>query len=323
MKAGNWLTHLEFDWKSPVWRHWLTGLGERHTVIRYDERGCGLSDRDPDEMSLDRWVSDLETVVEAAGVDRFALVGISAGAAIAIGYAVRHPERISRFILYGGYARGHRQRGEKERQRADALLSVIRSGWTDPDPAFRHLFTMRFLPEGSPEQMAWFDELQRVTISSDTAARLHTARSELDVTDLLPRVTTEALVMHGTGDRAVPFEEGRLIATLLPHAQLIPLDSINHILLADEPAWPEFLAQVHAFLGEPAAPPPSELPEFSNRELDVLQLVADGLDNEEIASRLYISVRTVERHLSNIYVKLGVSGKAARAAAAARYARYV
>jgi pimeloyl-ACP methyl ester carboxylesterase/DNA-binding CsgD family transcriptional regulator len=321
VRAGTWLTHAEFDWGSPVWRHWLEGLGERHTVIRYDERGCGLSDREIRQVTLDDSVADLEAVVGAAGLDRFVLLGISGGAPSSVAYAARHPERVERLVLYGGWARWSTRVDEQARQLVETLASVISTGWADPDPAFRRLFTMRFLPEGTPEQMAWFDELQRRSTSAETAAMLYRARSRLDVSELAPRVTAEALVLHAAGDRAVPFEEGRLLASLLPSARLVSLESINHILLPDEPAWVEFLAEVHAFLGAPEPSLSAELPDLSNRELDVLGLVAEGLDNDEIAARLFISGRTVERHLSNVYAKLGVSGKAARAAAAARFAR--
>jgi pimeloyl-ACP methyl ester carboxylesterase/DNA-binding CsgD family transcriptional regulator len=321
VKAGNWLTHVEFDWESPIWRHWLEGLGQGHTFVRYDERGCGLSDREPTELSLDRFVMDLETVIDAAGVDRFVLLGISQGAATAIAYTVRHPERVERLVLYGGYSRGRLHRDEGERQRHEALVTAIRTGWADPDPAFRHLFSMLFLPEGNPEQMAWYDELQRRTATPETAVRLYQARASVDVRELVPRVSARALVAHARDDRVVPFEEGRILASLLPRARMLPLESSNHILLPDEPAWRQFVAEFHSFLDEPVVPAAPEFPAFSNRELDVLEWVASGLNNEEIATRLYISVRTVERHLSNIYVKFGVSGKAARAAAAARYAR--
>jgi pimeloyl-ACP methyl ester carboxylesterase/DNA-binding CsgD family transcriptional regulator len=321
VRVGTWLTHLEFDWESPVWRHWLEGIGERHTFIRYDERGIGLSDREVRELTLEQSVGDLETVVDAAGLDSFVLFGLSGGAPVAVAYAERHPERVERLLLYGGWARWSTRADAEARRVSETLISVISTGWSQPDPAFRRLFTMRFLPEGTPEQMAWFDELQRRSASAETAAMLYRVRRELDVSDLAPRVTADALVLHATGDRAVPFEEGRRLASLLPNAKLVSLDSINHILLADEPAWREFLASVDDFLGTPEASPPPELPELSGRELEVLELVAAGDENEEIAARLYISVRTVERHLSNIYVKLGVSGKAARAAAAATFAR--
>ena len=242
-----------------VWRHWLEGLGERHTLVRYDERGCGLSDREAEELSLERWVADLETVIDAAGLDRFVLLGISQGAATAIAYSVRHPDRVDRLVLYGGYARGRGRRGEQQRERLDALISAIRTGWADPDPTFRRLFTMLFLPQGSPEQMAWYDELQRRSTSAETAVRLYRARAEVDVRELASRVTAKTLVAHARGDRVVPFEEGRILASLLPTAKLVPLESVNHILLRDEPAWTAFLAEVHAFLGASEPTTPAEL----------------------------------------------------------------
>jgi pimeloyl-ACP methyl ester carboxylesterase/DNA-binding CsgD family transcriptional regulator len=324
VRAGTWLTHVEFDWGSPVWRHWLDGLGERHTLIRYDERGCGLSDREIPDVTVEDSVGDLEAVVDAAGLDRFVLLGISGGAPVAVAYAARHPDRIERLVLYGGYARWSTGIDEEARRLAETLIDVMRNGWADPDPAFRRLFTMRFLPEGTQEQMAWFDELQRRSASPETAAMLYRARIAIDVSELAPRVTADTLVLHATGDRAVPFEEGRLLASLIPTATLVSLESVNHILLPDEPAWRQFLDAVHAFAGAPERTDGlPDLPPLSSRELDVLRLVAEGLDNDEIGRRLFISVRTVERHLSNTYVKLGVSGKAARAAAAARFARYV
>ena len=321
VKVANWLTHLEFDWESPVWRHWLVGLSRGHTLFRYDERGCGLSDRDMKALSQDRWVADLESVVDAADLDRFVLLGISQGAAIAIAYAARHPDRVEKLVLYGGYARGRTYRDEQQRQHQEALITSIRAGWTDPDPTFRHLFTMLFLPGGSPQQMAWYDELQRRSTSAENAIALYRARGAIDVRELASEVRTKCLVAHATGDRVVPFAEGRLLASLLPSATLLPLTSVNHILLPDEPAWNEFLTEAQAFIGGSDKRPSTEFGALSKRELDVLELVADGLHNEDIAARLVISVRTVERHLSNIYLKLGVSGKAARAAAAACYAR--
>lgn len=319
VKTSNWLTHLEYDWESPVWRYWLEGLGGSHRVIRYDERGCGLSDQDVGEPSLDRWVSDLEAVVEASAIEHFTLLGISQGAAIAIAYAVRHPERVERMVLYGGYARGRNQRGERELQQA--LAAAIHAGWEQPNPAFRRVFTMRFLPEGTPEQMAWYDELQRRTTSAENAARLTEARSDVDVRQLAPHVQAETLVAHARGDAAIPFEEGRLLAALIPNARLLPLDSANHLLLPDDPAWPVFLSEFRSFTGAAAGPAPGPVLELSGREREVMELVTEGLSNEEIAERLFISVRTVERHLSNVYAKLRVSGKAARAVAAVRFSQ--
>ena len=322
VKAANWMTHLEFDWESPVWHHWLEQLGSDHTVVRYDERGCGLSDWDVADLSLAACVSDLEAVVDAAGLERFALLGISQGGAIALAYSVRHPERVSELILYGAYARGRLKRdlSAHELEEAETLLSLIRVGWGSANPAFRHVFSETFVPGGTPEQHAWFDELARISTSPEMAERLERAWYQIDVTELLPKVTVPTLVAHGRRDAMIPFAEGRTLAMGIPGARFLPLESENHVLLADEPAWPAFLTGIREFLGSESAPD-RDLPALSNRELDVLALVAEGLNNEEIASRLYISVRTVERHLSNIYFKLGVSGKAARAAAAARFAR--
>jgi pimeloyl-ACP methyl ester carboxylesterase/DNA-binding CsgD family transcriptional regulator len=317
VRVATWLTHLELDWASPVWRHWLDRLGESHTVVRYDERGCGLSDAALGEPSVETWVGDLEAVVDATGLDRFALLGVSQGAAIAVTYAARHPERISDLVLYGGYARGRRLRGQREQE--DALVAAIRAGWTTEDPAFRHVFSMLFLPHGTPAQLAWYDELLRTTTSADAAVRLFEARGAVDVAGTAPGVSARTLVIHARGDRVVPVEEGRLLATLIPDARLVVLDSANHILLADEPAWEQFVSALRGFLGPPGVPAPATPAELSSRELEVLELVAAGLTNEAIAQRLSLSVRTVERHLSNVYAKLRLSGKAARAAAAVSF----
>ena len=319
MRVATWLTHLDFDWESPVWRHWLAELGASHTVVRYDERGCGLSDREPGRLDVDTWVGDLEAVIEAAGIDQFALLGVSQGAAIAMAYAARHPERVTRLVLYGGYARGRMRRGDAERRHAAAMAAAIRAGWEAPDPSFRRVFSMRFLPHGTAEQMAWYDELQRRSTSAAVALRLYEARNDIDMLDLASQVTTPTLVAHARGDLAVPVEEGRMLSAHIPGARLVLLESANHILLADEPAWHTFVDELRAFLGAEPSPAADEVADLSPRELDVLELVAAGLTNEAIAERLCLSVRTVERHLSNVYVKMRVSGKAGRAAAAVRF----
>jgi pimeloyl-ACP methyl ester carboxylesterase len=223
VKASNWLTHLEFDWESGVWRHWLEALGRTHTVVRYDLRGCGMSDRDVDELSLERWVLDLETVIDAAGVERCSLLGISGGAACALAYAARNPERVDRVIAYGGWASGKFLRADDQRRKA--LKALIRTGWAAPYPAFRRVFTMMFLPEGTPAQMAWYDELQLRSASPEMAVRLYDALAETDATELLPHVAAPTLVLHASGDLVVPFEEGRRIAATVPSARLITLES--------------------------------------------------------------------------------------------------
>jgi pimeloyl-ACP methyl ester carboxylesterase/DNA-binding CsgD family transcriptional regulator len=321
VRVATWMTHLEFDWESPVWRHWLDALVDGHTLVRYDERGCGLSDREVDDISLDAWVADLEAVVDAAGIDKFALLGVSTGVAVAVAYAARHPDRLTHLVLYGGYARGRTLRGAGERQLQEALVAAISAGWAKPDPTFRHLFSMLFLPAATAEQMGWYDDMQRHSTSAATAVRIYHARGRINVVELAAQVRTPTLVVHAAGDRVVPFGEGQLLATLLPEARLVVLDSSNHILLSDEPAWEVFVSELRAFLGsEPAtAQPGVGLEELSSRELEVLELVAAGLTNDAIAERLSLSVRTVERHLTNTYVKLRVSGKAGRAAAAARF----
>ena len=318
VRVATWLTHLELDWASPIWRHWLDRLGESHTVVRYDERGCGLSGIGVDELSVETWVRDLETVIDASGLERFALLGVSQGAAIAVAYAAGHPDRVSDLVLYGGYARGRRLRGQGEEE--EALIAAIRAGWASDEAAYRHLFSMLFLPHGTPEQMSWYDELLRTTTTADAAVGLFRARGVVDVVDAARHVSTRTLVVHARDDRVVPVEEGRLLASLVPGARLVALDSANHILLADEPAWEEFLHELREFLGTSNAPAArATLDSLTPRELEVLELVAAGLTNEAIAERLVLSVRTVERHLSTIYAKLCLSGKAARAAAAVSF----
>jgi RNA polymerase sigma factor (sigma-70 family) len=315
IKACNWLTHLEYDRRSPVWRHWVSELSRGRTLVRFDERGCGLSDREFDGVpTLDTFVGDLSAVVDAAGFDRFALLGLSGGGPIAIEYAVRHPDRVSHLVLYGTYATG------TEDPEAERLVyELTRVGWGGTVPAFRELFSSLFIPSAGEEQKRWYDEMQRVSSTGEMAARLWKSRVEIDVTDTARRVTQPALVVHARKDRVIPYEEGRRLASLLPNADFVTLDTDNHVLQEDEPAWSVFLAQVRAFLGDEALP--ADLAELSERERDVLELVAAGMSNEQIAQRLFLSPRTVERHLSNVYAKLRLSGKSARAAAAARFSR--
>ena len=252
VKAANWLSHLDYDWESPIWRHWLQELSRRHQLIRHDERGCGLSDWDVDQLSLDTKVADLEAVVDACGLERFALLGVSGGGPASVAYAARHPERVSKLVLYGAYARGRmaRARTVEEKREADLMVDLAELGWGRDDPAFRHVFTMQFMPEGTPEQWAAFDELQRRTASPANAARITAATGDLDVASLAPRVQAPTLVIHCRDDRRVPLAEGRSLATLIPDSRLVVLDSSNHILLRDEPAWARFLVELNSFLDD-------------------------------------------------------------------------
>ncbi|HET6893362.1 MAG TPA: alpha/beta fold hydrolase [Pyrinomonadaceae bacterium] len=251
VKAANWLNHLEYDWNSPVWRHWISELSRDHTLIRYDERACGLSDWNVNDFSLEAWVSDLEAVVEAAKLERFPLLGISQGGPIAITYAVRHPEKVSQLILYGSYATGlyHRNLSKEALEEADVFLQLIRVGWGKDHAAFRQVFTSLFMPDATPEEANWFNELQRVSCSPENAARMLEGFFNLDVRDIAGQVKVPTLVLHAQGDLRIPFTEGRRLAALIQGSRFVPLDSKNHILLRTEPAWQRFLKEVRSFLG--------------------------------------------------------------------------
>lgn len=267
VKPANWMTHLEYDWESPVWRHWLRELSRDRTLVRYDERGCGLSDRDADDLSFDAWVRDLETVVDTMGLERFPLLGISQGCAVAIAYAVRHPDRVTQLVLYGGFAEGviTRARTPQELDQVTMVMRGIPLGWGHDNPAFRMFFAARFLPEGTPEQMRWFSDLQRVTTSPEIGSRLLSTAATIDVTNLAPQVRAPTLVLHATGDAVAAFSQGRKLAALIPGARFVPLEGRNHILLESEPAWTRFADEVRRFLRSgadvvgsqaPAADPP-------------------------------------------------------------------
>ena len=309
IKAANWLTHLEYEWESPVWRHWLRFFTQHFRYIRYDERGCGLTDWQVPDLSIDRWVDDLENVLNAAQPSGpVTLLGISQGAAACIAFAVRHPERVARMILYGAYARGFYQRSDPEGERECLLIKeAIRFGWGKENPSFRQLFTARFIPDGTVEQVAWFNELCRKTTKGEIAAELLELRGRMNVINLLERVTVPTLVIHARQDGVTPFAEGRLIASLIPGAQFIDLDSKNHILQEDEPAWSRFKDAVLEFAGvQSGVSADDPFASLSRREREVLALITEGLANAEIGERLSISEKTVRNHISTVYDKLGV-----------------
>jgi pimeloyl-ACP methyl ester carboxylesterase/DNA-binding CsgD family transcriptional regulator len=324
IKAGNWMTHLDYDRQSPVWRHWVRELSRGRTLIRYDERGCGLSDRHFDGTpTLDTFVGDLAAVVDATGLDRFALLGLSGGGPPAIEYAARNPERVTHLVLCGSYTRGRYRRGDDDAEQSRVLGELMRVGWGGTVPAFRQVFSSMFIPSAGEEQKRWYDDMQQASSSGEVAARLWRSRTQTDVSDTARTVTQPALVVHARGDRVIPYEEGRRLASLLPNARFVTLETDNHILQEGEPAWEVFLSELRSFLGdgEPTPTAAADLSELSERDREVLELVAAGLGNDQIAERLFLSTRTVERHLSNVYAKLRLSGKSARAAAAARFSR--
>ena len=248
VKSGNWMNHLEYDWESPIWRHVFRGLSREHTLIRYDARGNGMSDWDVDELSIDAWVSDLETVVDAAGVERFPLLGISQGAAVSVAYAVRHPERVSHLVLYGGFALGGKKRSPAEKEKRIAMTTLMRLGWGADNPSFRQMFTGVFIPGATHEQADIFNELQRRTTSPECAARYFDVVCDFDITDLLAEVKAPTLVMHARGDLIVPIEAGRQLAAGIPRARFIAFEGQNHLFLQHEPASERCFEEIRLFL---------------------------------------------------------------------------
>jgi pimeloyl-ACP methyl ester carboxylesterase len=252
VKAANWLSHLDYDWQSSVWRHWLVELSNRFRLVRYDERGCGLSDWDVPEFSFEAWVRDLEAVVDAAGLDRFALLGISQGGPVAIAYAVRHPERVSRLVLLGAFAQGRRKRARRpeDLDLVEARINLVRVGWGRPDPQYRQMFLSRFLPEGTQDEWREFDELQRRSTSPENAWRFVQEFADIDVSDLAAKVSAPTLIACARREPDEMFEQSRVLASLIPNGRLVPLDSANHLLPERDPAWAQFLTELDAFFAQ-------------------------------------------------------------------------
>jgi len=319
VKAANWISHLEYDWDNPVWRHWLGFLTAHFTTVRYDERGCGLSQREVDDVSPATWGRDLEDVIDAAAPARpFVLLGISQGAFAAMDYAVRYPERVSHLIIYGGYARGWAVRGhDKQLREGNALVEFTEIGWGRPNPVYRRLLTQRFLPNGSDEQLRWMDELCARTVSPSMAARLIRSRGVANATDWMGQVRVPTLVLHADKDQISAVSEGQLIAAGIPNARFVPLSSHNHILLEDEPAWRVFTEAVLEFTGVRSQGQDARFEALTGRERAILERTCAGLTNAEIGKALFISDKTVRNHLTRIFDKLGV-GTRAQAIVAAR-----
>jgi pimeloyl-ACP methyl ester carboxylesterase/DNA-binding CsgD family transcriptional regulator len=317
VKTANWLTHIEYDCRSHFWRHWIEYLSSQAKLIRYDERGNGLSDHAVADLSFDRWVEDLETLVDDLRLDRFSLLGISQGGAVALEFAARHPDRVNRIVLCGAYAQGWARRGdESEVERSRALLNLVEKGWGEVNAAYMTIFAHLFAPDADADEVLSFTELQRHSTEPETAARLFASMGEIDVRASLAKVEAPTLVAHARQDDRVPFDQGRLLAASIPNARFLPLDSRNHALLAREPAWQTFKAEFHSFFAIDAASSSSRLSikprydDLTERELAVAREVAAGLSNSEIGRRLGISEKTVRNHLTRVFDKLGVRTRA-------------
>lgn len=309
VRAGHWMTHLEWDWQTPVWGPWLAALSARHLLVRYDPRGCGLSDREVQAVGLEQQVADLEAVVEATQLARFALLGVSQGGALAITYAALHPERVSHLVLLDAYARGTLVRQPEQRPVVDAMGRLAEAGWAQDNPAFRQLFTSQFFPLATREQADSFNDLQRLSCSAGHVGRLVHVLAELDASSRLAQVHCPTLVLHCRGDARVPFEEGRFLASGIPNARFEPLESSNHFPLEGEPAFTHALALMQEFLPGPA-PAAGVFATLSAREREVVELLARGLDNAQIGAHLGLAEKTVRNNVSAVFDKLGAENRA-------------
>jgi pimeloyl-ACP methyl ester carboxylesterase/DNA-binding CsgD family transcriptional regulator len=311
--AQHWVHHLEWDAGHPVWRHWLAHLCRHHTLVRFDWRGCGLSDRDPGDFTFQRLVEDFEAVVQAAHVERFALFGMAgAGGAVAMTHAAHHPQRVTRLLLHNCHRRG-RLAGSvspDKAQEAEARLKVIALGWPNETPAYGQFFTALHMPDSDAGQMRSYNDLLRKTTSAQTAMALLRTFWTADVTGVVSKVSCPALVTHVRGDGIIPFEEGREVAAAIPGARFLPLESRNHLLLETEPAWQQFVHAVDEFLPGTGPRPAPPFDELTPREREVLQLLAEGLPNKKIGTRLGISEATARNHVSAILGKISVRSRA-------------
>jgi pimeloyl-ACP methyl ester carboxylesterase/DNA-binding CsgD family transcriptional regulator len=310
--SATWLSHLEHQWRSLAWRPWLDAFTREHKVLRHDSRGCGLSDRNISNLSFETWVRDLECVVEAANFRRFAMVGTCWGGPIAIEYATRHPEKVTRLVLYGTYARGTQRRGTpgaSERKRV--MFDLTRVGWAQEDHAFLELWASQFQPGGTwDHRHSWCNQMRAAT-SAETAIRLFEIAGNTDVRDAARKIKCPVLIVHPERDVCVPIGEGHLLASLIPDSRFVQLDTKNHMPLADEPAWERLVGEVRSFLAEPECARGAHrndlvLCELTPRERTVLEGIAEGLDNSEIAASLRLSEKTIRNHITRVFDKICV-----------------
>jgi pimeloyl-ACP methyl ester carboxylesterase/DNA-binding CsgD family transcriptional regulator len=312
VRAAHWLTNIAEDWQTPVWRPWFDALGARHRFHRYDSRGCGLSDREATDASLDVLVADLEAVVDAAKLERFALLGTSQGGALSIAYAVKHPERVSHIVLLGAFARGPLRRTPTPEAKAglEAEIKMIEVGWGQDNPAYRQLFTNLMFPGATAEQARSFNELQRMSCSPRQAAHIVSSFSDIDASAYLPRVACPTLVLHTRGDMCAPFDEGLFLASSIPGARLVPLETRSHVPMPGEPSFERVIEEIEAFVDVEPAGAPEAFPELTRRERQILEHIARGLDNLQIAAHLELSEKTVRNHITAVFAKLAVESRA-------------
>ena len=311
--SATWLTHLDYQWRSLAWRPWLDAFSGGHKLLRYDARGCGLSDRDTSDFSFDNWVSDFKSVIDASGLGRFDLLATCWGGPIAIAYAARYPERVNRLILYGTYALGRLRWTDrpKEIEKARVLLDLTRLGWGNDNHAFQQVWATAFQPGGTLDHLhSWCDQ-QRAATSAETAVRLLQIGWNADVREAARKVKCPVLILHPERDAVVPIDQGRQLASLIPDSRFIQIDTENHMPLADEPAWSRIVSEIDAFLKEPrqkgARDAVLPLNKLTPRERAVLEAVASGLDNTEIAASLGLSAKTIRNHITRILAKIGVA----------------
>lgn len=251
VRAIDWLNHLDFEWKNPYRRQWFSQIMDHNTLLRYDQRGSGLSDWNIEDFSFERSLADFEELIATVGFDKFALVGSCQGGPIGAAYAARHPERVTQLILVGSFARGWPPPGSMMTEQFNAMLTLIRLGWGRDNPAFRQLWTTLFRPDASPEEAEWMNEFQRITSSPENAAIMMSQFTKIDITDLLPKICCPTLVLHSRDEAVVPVSEGRLIASRIRGARYVELPSRSHEVVPGEPAWQIFVDEISRFLGWP------------------------------------------------------------------------